>query len=103
MRQAPHEVRSGGGGILLFFNIALLLLVTALTLFYCFRELRWSSVFVMGGVIFLFSPFVTQDLPEAFKAGTAGLAILALALSIALAILLGAGAQDLVLRAFTKS
>ncbi len=102
LTNAPVEVRSGGGAILLFVNIALLLVVTALSLFYCFRELRWPSIVVAGGIVFLCSPFVTQDLPETLKSGRTGLSLLALVLLIALATLLDAGALDFVYLAFSK-
>jgi hypothetical protein len=103
LAEAPQSVRSGSGAALVFLDIALLLLLAVLTLFHCFRELRWSSIIVVGGAIFLFSPFVTQDLPPALKYSKAGLAFLALVLVLALAILVGAGVQLIVLRAFTRT
>ncbi len=103
LAHAPRSVRSPIGALLLFANLALLLAVTPLTLVYCFTELRWTSIVVVGGLIFLGSPFVTQDLPEPIKANKAGLALLATLLMLALAILLAAGAQDFVLRALNKT
>lgn len=103
LAQAPTSIRTASGAALLCTNVALLLAVTALTLVYCFTELRWTSIVVVGGLIFLGSPFVTQALPEPIKANKAGLALLATLLMLLLAILLAAGAQDFVLRALNKT
>jgi len=64
-------------------------------LLFCFHELRWTSIVISGGAIFLFSPFATQDLPDAFKHGTVGLAVLLLLLLASLGLLLNAGAGRL--------
>ncbi|MGA7325057.1 MAG: hypothetical protein WBX25_11370 [Rhodomicrobium sp.] len=101
--QAPTSIRTAGGAALLCTNVAFLLAVTALTLVYCFKELRWTSIVVVGGLIFLGSPFIAQDLPDAIKASKAGLALLATLLMLVIAILLAAGAQDFVLRASDRT
>ena len=103
LTEAPAGVRSLAGRFLIAVNSALLLVVSALTLFYCVRELRWSSIVVAGGAIFLVSPFLTQDLPAAFKHGKAGLAALLLLLLAAFVLLLTAGAGQLIMSAFTKT
>ena len=103
LSEAPRDARSPAGRFLIAANSALLLLVAALTLFYCARELRWSSIVIAGGAIFLASPFLTQDLPPAFKHGKAGLAALLLLLLAAFGLLLIAGAGQLIVSTFTKT
>lgn len=81
---APEPVRSPFGVTLVALNVLLLAGVLVLTLAHVYGGLRWSSAIVVGGVIFLFAPFLVQDLPERFKNGMAGLGLLFL-------ILLGVG------------
>ncbi len=92
---APAAVRSPGGIVLVLLNAALLLTLLLMTFAYSYSELRWSSAVVVGGGIFLFSPFVIQDLPENIKNGKAGLIILLSLLTAALALLFATGATGL--------
>ena len=95
LAEAPNGVRSRGGTLLILADFALLVAAAALALLFCFHELRWTSIVISGGAIFLFSPFATQDLPDAFKHGTVGLAVLLLLLLASLGLLLNAGAGRL--------
>ncbi len=91
---APDSVRSPGGIALILLNAALLLALFVVIFTYGYSELRWSSAVVVGGSIFLFSPFVIQDLPESIKNGKAGLIILLSLLTAALALLFATGATS---------
>jgi hypothetical protein len=99
LSEAPSAVRSPGGSILIFLDAALLFGLIVLTLVFSHRELRWSSAVVVGGAIFLLSPFMTQDLPEAVKNGKAGLLLLFLLLLLALGLLFTAGDQQFLIGA----
>jgi len=65
MRAAPAEVRRGAGPML----------VLVFSLLFAFSELRWTSLVVAGGLVFLFSPFVVQDIPDALKDNKIGLSL----------------------------
>ena len=94
LASAPASVRSPGGTILVLLNGFLLMTVAALTVTFSYRELRWSSAVVVGGAIFLFAPFVVQDLPETIRDGKAGLVLLVFVLTLALALLFLGGAPS---------
>ncbi len=90
---APLRLRSGAGSFLIVLDAALLVVLFALTLLFSYRELRWSSMIVAGGVIFLFAPFVTQDVPDRLKNRKTGLLLLLLFLLLAFGLLLGAAGR----------
>ncbi len=92
LSSAPDGVRSPLGVLLILLNVAMLAGLLALTLALSYGELRWSSAVVVGGMIFLFSPFIVQDLPDRLKNGVAGMALLAVLLMAAFALLLSRGA-----------
>ncbi len=73
-------------GLIVANSVALLALL-AVTLRYGFAELRWTSLVVVGGLIFLFTPAAFQVLPERWRDGPGGLATL-LALLLASLIML---------------
>jgi hypothetical protein len=87
LAEGPSGGRSRSGAALILVNAVLLLALIALTLIYSHYELRWPFAVVLGGTIFLFSPFAIQDLPEALKNGKAGLVALFLLLLSALVLL----------------
>jgi hypothetical protein len=87
LAEAPGGGRSRSGVALILVNAILLLALIALTVIYSHHELRWPFAVVLGGTIFLFSPFAVQDLPEALKNGKAGLVALFLLLLSALVLL----------------
>jgi hypothetical protein len=96
--EGPGGRKSRSGTALILINAILLLALIALTLLYSHNELRWPFAVVLGGTIFLFSPFAVQDLPESLKNGKAGLAALLLLLLSALALLWESGAQQSIVR-----
>jgi hypothetical protein len=97
LAEAPSGGRSRGGAALILVNAVLLLALAALTVIYSHHELRWPFAVVLGGTIFLFSPFAIQDLPEALKNGKAGLVALFLLLLSALALVWKNGAHHSIL------
>jgi hypothetical protein len=72
---APAEVRRGAGPALVVTNVGLVGALLLLSLLFAFAELRWTSLVVAGGMVFLFSPFVIQDLPKGLKDSKIGLSI----------------------------
>jgi hypothetical protein len=92
LSEVPAEVRSRGGTLLIILDAALLLVLLAITLIFSHHELRWPFAIVAGGMIFLFSPFAIQDLPDGLKNGKKGLAVLLLLLVGSIALLLESGA-----------
>jgi hypothetical protein len=98
LTEAPAKGGTRSGTVLILVNAVLLLALFALTLIYTLHELRWPFAVVLGGTIFLFSPFAIQDLPEALKNGKAGLLALFLLLISALVLLWANGAHQPVIR-----
>jgi hypothetical protein len=84
---APVRLQSVSGSFLIILDSALLAGLLVLTVWFAYRELRWSSAIVVGGVIFLFAPFLTQDLPEKWKSGKPALVALLFLAVIALGLL----------------
>lgn len=84
---APAEVRRGAGPVLVVTNVGLVGALLLLSLLFAFAELRWTSLVVAGGMVFLFSPFVIQDLPKSLKDSKIGLSIV-LVLTVAGLVLL---------------
>ncbi len=89
---APVEVRSGLGPMLVFANVALVALLVVASFLFALAELRLTSLIVAGGMVFLFSPFIVQDLPQALKDNKLGLALMLMLTVSALAALYLAGA-----------
>jgi hypothetical protein len=98
LAEAPGGRKWRSGTALILVNAVLLLALFALTLLYSRQEVRWPFAVVLGGTIFLFSPFAIQVLPEALKNGKAGLVALLLLLVSALALLWESGAQHSIVR-----
>lgn len=89
---APDAVRRGAGPLLVALNVAFLAVLLVSAFLFALAELRWTSLIIAGGMVFLFSPFVVQDLPGRLKDNQLGL-VLVLALTVAaLAALYFAGA-----------
>jgi type IV secretory pathway VirB2 component (pilin) len=73
---APKEVRQPTGVLLLGLNVVLILILCGFAIWLGYRDLRWTSVVISGGSIFLLAPFLVQDLPDAIKNGRKGLLLL---------------------------
>lgn len=83
----PETTRSASGIALIIANSLALIVLLAVTFRYGFAELRWTSLVVAGGLVFLFTPGLFQVLPESWRDAPGGLAAL-LALLLATLILI---------------
>lgn len=83
----PDLARSPGGAALAVGNAALLALLVAGTAWFGWNHLRWTSLVLAGGSVFLFAPGLFHLWPERWRDGRAGLAILSGALGGSIAAL----------------
>jgi hypothetical protein len=72
-------------------NTALWLVLLAGTLAFAWAELRWTTIVVVAGLLFLFIPELFQAIPGRFRDGRAGLAVAGLVLIAALGVLVCVG------------
>ncbi|MGY3614746.1 hypothetical protein [Bradyrhizobium sp. USDA 10063] len=84
----PQSIAGASGGALVLVNLALLVILLAGVASFAHQMLRWTSVVVFGGLIFLFIPAVFQVIPTAWRDSRSGLAVLGLIQIAALALLL---------------
>lgn len=78
----PQIARVRGGSALVLWNALTLVMLAGATVFYGATELRWTSLVVAGGVVFLFAPGLFEAWPSKRRDGRSGLAFL-LAIQIA--------------------
>lgn len=79
--------RAGISTILVLANTALWLVLLVATLRFAVGELRWTTIVIMAGVLFLFVPELFQALPRRFRDGRQGLTLSACAFALALLLL----------------
>ncbi|MDI4235843.1 hypothetical protein OZ411_23825 [Bradyrhizobium sp. Arg237L] len=84
----PQSIAGASGGVLVLANLALLMILLAGVASFAHQTLRWTSVVVFGGLIFLFIPAVFQVIPGAWRDSRSGLAVLGLVQLAALALML---------------
>jgi hypothetical protein len=85
---------SGSGPVLLVLgNTALWLALLAGTLAFAWAELRWSTIVVVAGILFLFIPELFQAIPARLRDGRTGLAVAGLVLMASLGVLICIGAM----------
>jgi len=85
-----HRSRSDGGPkavLLVLGNTALWLALLAGTLMFAYAELRWTTIVVVAGLLFLFIPELFQAIPGRWRDGRAGMAIAGFVLVAALGVL----------------
>lgn len=90
VKAAPPDVQTGFGPALVWANLAALIALLVLTAWFAVAQLRWTSLVVGGGFVFLFAPFIVQDLPRALKDTQAGLVALLACLLAATVLVWGA-------------
>jgi hypothetical protein len=73
---APSSVRVGFGPVLVWLNLAVIVVLCALTLGYALLQLRWTTLIIAAGAVVLFAPFAVQDLPGSLKDTQLGHAVL---------------------------
>ena len=85
----------GGSGpvLLVLGNTALWLALLAGTLAFAWVELRWSTIVVVAGILFLFIPELFQAIPARLRDGRIGLAVVGLVLMASLGVLICIGAM----------
>jgi len=90
----PLRARGEGGGsaLLVLGNTALWLALLAGTLAFARAELRWSTIVVVAGLLFLFIPEPFQAIPARVRDGHIGLAVAGVVLVAALGVLICIGA-----------
>lgn len=88
----PDIAGSPTGTALALGNVLLLALLAAGTAWFGWNHLRWTSLVIAGGSVFLFAPGLFHLWPERWRDGPAGLALLSCALGGSIAALRIAGA-----------
>jgi hypothetical protein len=72
----PDLAGSPGGAALAVGNALLLAVLVAGTAWFGWSHLRWTSLVIAGGSVFLFAPGLFHLWPERWRDGRAGLALL---------------------------
>lgn len=82
---APEPMRRGAGPVLVIAGLAVMAGVALATVLMAADTLRWTTSVVLGGFVFLFAPFLVQDLPASIKETRGGLALVVAAGLVVLA------------------
>jgi len=69
----PLPLVGRSGNLLVMFNLALLAVLLTGVLLFAHETLRWTSVVVAGGLVFLFVPSVFQIIPDQWRDSQIGL------------------------------
>jgi hypothetical protein len=88
LSERPHSLRGMAGATLVLINLALLIPLLLCVLLFAHETLRWTSVVIFGGLIFLFIPSAFQAVPNRWRDSRGGLAVLGLIQLAALVALL---------------
>ncbi|MGA7809971.1 hypothetical protein [Bradyrhizobium sp.] len=72
----PASLAGAPAIALIVVNLALVVLSALAALLFAHQALRWTSVVVLGGLIFLFAPAALQAVPDEWRDSRAGLAVL---------------------------
>ena len=75
-RARPLPVAGHVGNLLVLLNLALLAALLGGVALYAHETLRWTSVVVAGGLIFLFVPSVFEIIPNEWRDSRSGLVFL---------------------------
>jgi hypothetical protein len=84
----PLPVAGHMGNLLVLSNLALLLVLFGGVALFAHETLRWTSIVVSGGLIFLFVPSVFEIIPNAWRDSRGGLVLLGALQLVALALLI---------------
>lgn len=90
--RASGEGRARSSVLLVLGNTAIWLLLLASTLAFASSELRWTTIVVVAGILFLFVPELFQAIPIRLRDGRTGLAVAAAVMIALLAALTLIGA-----------
>jgi hypothetical protein len=83
----PLPVAGHVGNLLVLSNLALLLVLFGVVALFAHETLRWTSVVVASGLIFLFVPSVFEIIPNGWRDSRGGLVLLGVLQLAALALL----------------
>jgi hypothetical protein len=72
----PLPVAGRLGNLLVLLNLALLAMLLIGVALFAHETLRWTSVVVAGGLIFLFVPSIFEIIPNGWRDSRGGLALL---------------------------
>ena len=72
----PLPVAGQLGSLLVLFNLALMMVLLGGVALFAHQTLRWTSIIVAGGLIFLFVPSILQIIPNAWRDSRGGLVFL---------------------------
>src|SRR5579871_1538348 len=86
-RARPLPVAGHIGNLLVLLNLVLLAVLLGGVMLYAHETLRWTSVIVAGGLIFLFVPSVFQIIPNDWRDSRGGLLALGALQLVSLALL----------------
>ena len=86
LEAAPARVQTGLGSILIWLNILVLAALVVGSVYFAVSILKWTTLIVAGGFIFLFAPFVVQGLPDRMRDTPLGLIVLLCLAAAALAL-----------------
>ena len=75
-RARPLPVAGQLGSLLVLFNLALMMVLLGGVALFAHQTLRWTSIIVAGGLIFLFVPSIFQIIPNAWRDSRGGLMFL---------------------------
>jgi hypothetical protein len=75
-RARPLPVAGQLGSLLVLFNLALMMVLLGGVALFAHQTLRWTSIIVAGGLIFLFVPSIFQIIPNAWRDSRGGLVFL---------------------------
>src|SRR5580704_3619187 len=71
----PNASKSGVATLLIAGNAILLVTLLMGTAFYGYAELRWSTLIVVAGLVFLFTPGLFEIWPSSMRDGSTGLLV----------------------------
>jgi hypothetical protein len=88
LSERPRSLAGKSGAVLLVINILLLVSLLFGVALFVHQTLRWTSVVIFGGLIFLFIPSLFQAIPSQWRDSRSGLAVLSVVQLAALVALL---------------
>jgi len=87
LSERPRSLAGLPGIALVAINLVLLIALLLCVTLFAHQTLRWTSVVIFGGLIFLFVPSIFQVVPNGWRDSYGGLAVLSAIQLVALAAL----------------